>query len=89
MRALADCLASPSDPAAALEAYEARRREATAEVVCTNRATPPDFILGEVARRTGDRPFRAIEEVISRDELLTITDAHKRVAGYEKEKMRQ
>jgi len=76
-------------PGAALEAYEARRREATAEVMRTNRATPPDLILGEVARRTGDRPFRGIEEVISRDELLAITDAYKRVAGYEKEKLRQ
>jgi 2-polyprenyl-6-methoxyphenol hydroxylase-like FAD-dependent oxidoreductase len=86
-RALADCLAASADPAA-LAAYDERRREATAQVVRTNRTTPPDWILGEVHRRTGDRPFRAIDDVISRAELLAITDAYKRVAGYEKEQLR-
>ena len=88
-RALADCLAASAEPVAALAVYEERRREATARVVRTNRSTPPDAILGEVAKRTGDQPFRSIDEVISRDELLAITDAYKRVAGYEKEKLRQ
>jgi 5-methylphenazine-1-carboxylate 1-monooxygenase len=88
-RALADCLVAAADPVAALAAYEERRREATARVVRTNRSTPPDAILGEVLKRTGDKPFRSIDEVISRDELLAITDAYKRVAGYEKEKLRQ
>ncbi|HUH83586.1 MAG TPA: flavin-dependent oxidoreductase [Stellaceae bacterium] len=88
-RALADRLAASADPVAALAAYEEMRREATARVVRTNRSTPPDAILGEVVRRTGDQPFRTIDEVISRDELLAITDAYKRVAGYEKEKLRQ
>jgi 2-polyprenyl-6-methoxyphenol hydroxylase-like FAD-dependent oxidoreductase len=87
-RALAHCLGAAADPAAALAAYEARRREATAEVVRTNRTTPPDLILGEVVRRTGDKPFRSIDDVISREELLAITDAYKRIAGYEKEKLR-
>jgi 5-methylphenazine-1-carboxylate 1-monooxygenase len=86
-RALADCLAAIDDPVAALKAYEDRRLAATAEVVRTNRTTPPDLILGEVVRRTGDKPFRSIDEVISRDELVAITDAYKRVAGYEKEKL--
>jgi 5-methylphenazine-1-carboxylate 1-monooxygenase len=81
-RALAQCLAAEADPAAALRAYEALRLEATAQVVRTNRTTPPDAILGEVYRRTGDKPFRSIDEVISRDELTAITDAYKRVAGY-------
>ncbi len=55
----------------------------------TNRSTPPDAILRRGVERTGDKPFRAIDEVISRDELLAITDAYKRIAGYEKEKLRQ
>ena len=88
-RALTRCLAAAADPAAALGAYEARRLEATAKVVRTNRTTPPDWILGEVVRRTGDKPFASIDEVISRAELVAITDAYKRVAGYEKEKLRQ
>jgi 2-polyprenyl-6-methoxyphenol hydroxylase-like FAD-dependent oxidoreductase len=88
-RALADCLATGRDVAAALRAYEERRREATATVVRTNRATPPDAILGEVHRRSGDKPFVSIDDVISRDELVAITDAYKRVAGYEKDKLRR
>ncbi len=87
-RALADCLAETEEPEAALRAYEARRLEATAKVVRTNRSTPPDAILGEVHRRTGDKPFASIDAVISRAELVAITDAYKRIAGYEKEKLR-
>lgn len=81
-RALAECLAATPDGIAALQAYEARRLEATAAVVRTNRSTPPDAILGEVYRRTGDKPFAAIDDVISHAELVAITDAYKRVAGY-------
>ncbi|MGO8919953.1 MAG: flavin-dependent oxidoreductase [Stellaceae bacterium] len=87
-RALASCLAAAADPVAALAAYEERRLEATATVVHTNRTTPPDWILGEVHKRTGDKPFTSIDAVISREELVAITDAYKRVAGYEKEKLR-
>ncbi|HEX9491274.1 MAG TPA: flavin-dependent oxidoreductase [Stellaceae bacterium] len=88
-RALADCLAGPGDPVAALSAYDERRREATAKVVRTNRTTPPDAILGEVYRRSGDKPFASIDDIISREELVAITDAYKRVAGYEKDKLRR
>ncbi len=86
-RALADCLAAAGEPEAALAAYEARRLEATAKVVRTNRTTPPDWILGEVHKRTGDKPFASIDDVISRQELVAITDAYKRVAGYDREKL--
>jgi len=86
-RALADCLAAAGEPEAALAAYEAQRLEATAKVVRTNRTTPPDWILGEVHKRTGDKPFVSIDDVISRQELVAITDAYKRVAGYDREKL--
>ncbi|HEX6842058.1 MAG TPA: flavin-dependent oxidoreductase [Stellaceae bacterium] len=87
-RALADRLAG-ADAVAALAAYDERRREATANVVRTNRTTPPDAILGEVHRRSGDKPFASIDDIISRAELVAITDAYKRVAGYEKDKLRR
>jgi len=83
--ALAECLAASGDPAAALEAYEDRRREATARIVLANRTKPPDAILGEVFRRTGDRPFRHIDDVISRDELAAMSEGYKRVAGYDRD----
>ncbi len=82
-RALADCLCATEDPVAALRAYEGVRREATANVVRTNRTNPPDAILREVYLRTGDRPFDDIDAVISRDELAAISDSYKRVAGYD------
>jgi 5-methylphenazine-1-carboxylate 1-monooxygenase len=88
-RALAESLAASRDAVAALRAYEERRLAATANVVRTNRATPPDAILGEVHRRTGDKPFASIDDVINREELVAITDAYKRVAGYDRDKLRR
>ncbi len=84
-RALADSLAAASDPIAALRAYEAMRREATAHVVRTNRTNPPDAILREVYLRTGDKPFDDIDAVIGRDELVAISNNYKRAAGYDHE----
>ena len=84
-RALTDCLATTKDPVAALRAYEAIRREATAAVVLTNRTNPPDAILREIYLRTGDRPFDDIDAVISHDELRAMSDRYKRIAGYDQE----
>jgi 5-methylphenazine-1-carboxylate 1-monooxygenase len=85
-RALAQSLARFRDnPVAALTHYEDLRLGPTAEVVRSNRTVPPDAILGEVHRRTGDRPFRSIDDVISHAELLAITDRYKRIAGYDKD----
>jgi 2-polyprenyl-6-methoxyphenol hydroxylase-like FAD-dependent oxidoreductase len=87
-RALAACLAANADPVAALKAYEDQRLDATAKIVLTNRTKPPDAILGEVFRRTGDKPFRNIDDVISREELAAMSEGYKRVAGYDREKLR-
>ena len=84
-RALRDALAGTADPQAALRAYEAARRPATARVVRANRTTPPDAILREVWRRTGDRPFARIEDVISVAELRAISERYKDVAGFSRE----
>ncbi len=83
--ALANCLARRADPVEALREYEAERLEATARVVRMNRTDPPDAILREVYARTGDRPFRNINEVISREEMAALTQGYARVAGYDKE----
>jgi 5-methylphenazine-1-carboxylate 1-monooxygenase len=86
-RALADALVAYRDPAEALQAYEAKRREATSNVVRMNRKNPPDAILREVYVRSGDRPFARIEDVISIEELKAISDGYKRVAGYDRESL--
>jgi 2-polyprenyl-6-methoxyphenol hydroxylase-like FAD-dependent oxidoreductase len=87
-RALTDCLTETTDWPTALMRYEALRLEATSRVVLTNRANPPDAIIRIVHERTGDRPFDRIENVISHEELLAVTDSYKRVAGYSREQLR-
>lgn len=85
--ALADCLGETTDVVEALLAYEAKRLEPTAQVVRTNRSTPPDVIIREVFLRTGDKPFARIEDVISHEELAAMSDSYKRVAGYGKDQL--
>jgi 2-polyprenyl-6-methoxyphenol hydroxylase-like FAD-dependent oxidoreductase len=87
-RALADALKNNTDAVAALHAYEAQRLPATRDVVLANRRAPPDKILQEVYRRTGDKPFRHIDDVISREELSALSESYKRVAGYDKERLK-
>jgi 2-polyprenyl-6-methoxyphenol hydroxylase-like FAD-dependent oxidoreductase len=86
-RALSDSLAAEKNIPKALAAYDAIRVGATAEVVRTNRTTPPDAILREVWLRTGDKPFDRIEDVISPDEMAEITNRYKKVAGYDKQSL--
>jgi 5-methylphenazine-1-carboxylate 1-monooxygenase len=88
-RALTSALLAQDDPAAALEAYEKQRLEATTRIVLTNRTNPPDAILREVFQRTRDRPFDRIDEVISRDELVALSEGYKRIAGYSRDALRR
>jgi 5-methylphenazine-1-carboxylate 1-monooxygenase len=88
VRALTAALREHADPVAALAVYEAQRLEATARVVLTNRTNPPDAILREVYERTRDRPFAAIGDVISHEELVALSEGYKRIAGYSKDALR-
>jgi 2-polyprenyl-6-methoxyphenol hydroxylase-like FAD-dependent oxidoreductase len=87
-RALTSALRDNNDPVAALAAYEKQRLEATTRIVLTNRSNPPDAILREVFERTKDQPFSKIDDVISRDELVVISEGYKRIAGYSKDALR-
>jgi 2-polyprenyl-6-methoxyphenol hydroxylase-like FAD-dependent oxidoreductase len=87
-RALTAALVAHDEPVAALASYEQQRLEATTRIVLTNRSNPPDAILREVFQRTNDRPFTAIDDVISRDELVALSEGYKRIAGYSKEALR-
>src|ERR1700733_8113938 len=88
-RALTTALRDNDDPVAALAAYEKQRLETTTRIVLTNRSNPPDAILREVFQRTNDQPFAAIDDVISRDELVALSEGYKRIAGYSKEALRR
>ena len=73
---------------AALQVYDKERVAATAKVVLTNRASPPDTILRVVYERTGDKPFKNIHDVISEQELAEISQSYKRVAGFHQEQLK-
>jgi 2-polyprenyl-6-methoxyphenol hydroxylase-like FAD-dependent oxidoreductase len=88
-RAMTSALLANDDPVAAFAAYEKERLEATTRVVLTNRTNPPDAILREVFQRTNDRPFKAIGDVISHDELVALSDSYKRIAGFSKQALRE
>ena len=59
-----------------------RRRETTAKIVRTNREHPPDFINIRVEELTGDKPYDDLDKFITQDELKTLSDNYKRVAGF-------
>ncbi|MDW5595033.1 flavin-dependent oxidoreductase [Conexibacter stalactiti] len=81
-RVLADALAGGTPITDALRAYEDERLERVNAIVLRNRTQPPDFLIEEVARLTGDRPFERLEDVIGADEMQELLDGYKRVAGY-------
>jgi 2-polyprenyl-6-methoxyphenol hydroxylase-like FAD-dependent oxidoreductase len=84
-RTLAGCLRRERDVPAALKAYEAARLARAYEVVLANRDSGPDALLREVHRRTGDRPFARIEDVISEGEMRALAENYQRIAGFERE----
>jgi 5-methylphenazine-1-carboxylate 1-monooxygenase len=81
-RTLADALLGQTDPRQALREYEAARVTAAANVVRTNREFPPDFINTKVEELVGDKPFENLDSYISQDELRTLSENYKRVAGF-------
>jgi 5-methylphenazine-1-carboxylate 1-monooxygenase len=81
-RRLAELLTGTGDPLTALKHYEAERAPKTAQVVLTNRSSPPDIINIKVEQLVGDRPFEDLDEHISQAELKSLSDHYKRVAGF-------
>ncbi len=79
-RFLALQLATQPSAEAALAAYEAARRPATAAVVQANRGDGPDRVMDIVHQRAPDG-FARLEDVASRAELEATVMAYKRLAG--------
>ncbi|MBX9842215.1 MAG: flavin-dependent oxidoreductase [Xanthobacteraceae bacterium] len=79
---LAGLLAAQADPLAALKEYEAKRLKATANVVLANRGISPDAIIRVVEERTKGKPFKNIEDVISREELVQWQERYREIAGF-------
>jgi 5-methylphenazine-1-carboxylate 1-monooxygenase len=88
VRVLADLLEEMKDPLEALRAYEKARLEPTAQVVRTNRVSPPDFIIDKVEALTGNKPFENLDNFITQDELRAFSEKYQRVAGFRVEDVR-
>jgi hypothetical protein len=67
---------------AALQAYEQARLDPTAAIVLTNRSRPPDYLISAVDERSGGKPFRHIDDIISQEELRALSEGYKQVAGF-------
>ncbi len=69
---------------AALQAYEAERRPATANIVLANRNNGPEQVMQSVEERAPNG-FARIEDVLSAEELQEAAAGYKRIAGFDKE----
>ncbi|MEO8204113.1 MAG: flavin-dependent oxidoreductase [Betaproteobacteria bacterium] len=85
--ALADSLATATDPAAGLLHYEARRLPQAAQLVRMNRQMGPDVILDMVEERA-PQGFERLEDVVPRDELAAILGRYKEAAGHRQSAVR-
>jgi len=83
-RVLARELATRPSVEAAVTAYDAIRRPATAAVVLSNRAGGPERAMAIVEERAPDG-FARIEDVIGREELEQIASSYKQIAGFDRE----
>ena len=81
-RTLALKLATMDDPVAALAAYEAIRRPATAALLAATRGDGPDSVL-DIAEARAPDGFDDIEAVFPMTERVEIATHYKRLAGFE------
>lgn len=88
-RTLTGCFKRMGVTPEALREYDGIRVPPTSRIVLMNRTNPPDAILREVYERSGDRPFRHINDVIGQSELDEIITTYKSVAGYDIEQLRR
>ncbi len=78
---LAQHLASGADVVAALAAYDAERRPATAELVLTNRRGGPERVIDVIEERAPDG-FEDIDGVASHAEREAIVRGYAQMAGF-------
>ncbi|MFM2183487.1 MAG: hypothetical protein RJB61_1781 [Actinomycetota bacterium] len=81
-RVLARELALCDDPIDGLRAYEAQRLPATAAIVLANRQVGPEQSMQIVAERAPNG-FERLDDVISHDELVAISERYKKTAGFD------
>jgi 2-polyprenyl-6-methoxyphenol hydroxylase-like FAD-dependent oxidoreductase len=80
---LAKALARESDPARALELFDADRRPATAGIQAANRRMGPERAI-DVVHQRAPNGFRDVHDVISSDELADIARGYSAIAGLDR-----
>ncbi|HWA21215.1 MAG TPA: flavin-dependent oxidoreductase [Caulobacterales bacterium] len=80
-RTLAFELATHADVDEALAAYEAKRRPATGRIVLSNRGNGPEQVM-QWAHERAPGGFKAVEDVLSREELEGVAANYKNIAGF-------
>ena len=81
-RVLSGCIRSHrNDPDRALAIYEAHRRPATSAIVLANRGLGPEMPMRLVHERAPEG-FDHINDVISPEEILQVTNGYRRTAGF-------
>lgn len=77
-------LASGADVEEALQAYDAERRPATAQIVLANRQNGPEKAMEMVHERAPDG-FENLSDIVSASELSETADHYKALAGFDKD----
>lgn len=84
--ALGQVIAEQQDAESTLKAYEALRREATANIVLTNRQNGPEVVM-QIVEERAPNGFDNLDDVISYAELEEIANRYKKIAGFDRESL--
>jgi 2-polyprenyl-6-methoxyphenol hydroxylase-like FAD-dependent oxidoreductase len=83
-RVLAHAVQTRGETSAALAAYEAERRPATAKIVATNRRNGPDHVM-QIVEERAPAGFADIDAVMPLAERQAIAADYKRIAGFDRD----
>lgn len=84
--ALGQVIVEQQDAETTLKAYEALRREATANIVLTNRQNGPEVVM-QIVEDRAPNGFANLDDIISYTELEEIANRYKKIAGFERESL--
>lgn len=84
--AFGEVLAQGQDAEATLQAYEALRREATSNIVLTNRQNGPEAVM-QIVEDRAPNGFENLDDVVSYAELEAVANRYKKIAGFDRESL--
>lgn len=82
--ALYHAFRTESTATAVLRRYEQERLEKTASIVASNRQLGPERVM-QIVHERSPNGFKSLHDVITREELETISKQYKQIAGFDKE----